>query len=630
METCEKRRSFARAAMAVAALGVVFGDIGTSPLYAVQTAFTLSNHAVKATEFHIFGVISLIFWALTLIVSLKYAILVMQADDEGEGGVLVLASLVASKLKGATAKRIAVIAGIVGATVFFGDSVITPAISVLSAVEGLEVAAPALEKFTVPLAVAILSALFLVQRFGTSKVGGAFGPVMLVWFACLAALGVPHIMVHPEIIGALSPHYAISFAIDNPHLFFLAMGAVVLTVTGVEALYADMGHFGTRAVRTAWFAVAYPALVVNYLGQGAMLLEKPQHVFNPFFLMTPRWAQVPVLILATLATIIASQAVISGSFSTAKQASRLGYLQNFRTVYTSKTDRGQIYIPLVNYLLFALVLMVVIGFQESTKLATAYGIAVTMTFLITSALYLVYLRITKKTAIWKLLAYTLVIGSIEIIFFSANITKIEHGGWLPLLIAAVMLSIMMFWRRWSRRAQVALIEHEGSLFDSIEPLLNSVIRTPGTAVYMQRYRGVMPHALRASAKLNGAVRENLLFVHVVRDRVPHIKHSERVVVGELRLSADKVIPNAKMVTIRVGFMDTCNVWRLLGPKGKKMVDKDAVFHLTYFRFVPRENTKWYQFAAKFYAELSRTADAPSRKFNIPSAATVEYLATVPL
>ncbi|MBV7363090.1 KUP/HAK/KT family potassium transporter [Actinomycetaceae bacterium TAE3-ERU4] len=616
--------------MAIAALGVVFGDIGTSPLYAVQTAFALEDGKISISTANIYGIISLIFWSLTLIVTLKYALLVMRADDEGEGGVLVLANLVAAKLKGIKAKRIAIAAGVIGATVFFGDSVITPAISVLSAVEGLEVVAPNLENLAVPLAVLILSALFLVQRFGTSKVGGTFGPIMLVWFSSLALLGIPHIAHHPQILLALSPHYAIHFATSNPLLFFLAMGAVVLTVTGVEALYADMGHFGAPAIRRAWFFVAYPALVLNYLGQGALLLSRPEAVKNPFFFMAPQSLRIPLIILATLATIIASQAVISGSFSTAKQASRLGYLQNLSTVYTSRRDKGQIYVPVVNYTLFVLVLMVVIGFEDSTRLATAYGIAVTMTFLITSALYAIYLRVVRKAPLWRVVIYLIVFGGIEIIFFSANVTKIVSGGWLPLLIAAFLLSIMIFWRRYSQLAKVALIEREGYLFTDIKDLLADIKRTPGTAVYLQRYRGIMPYALRASVKFNGVVRENLLFVHVVRDRVAHIPHAERVQVEPLRLTAEETLEGAKMVTIRIGFMDSCNMWALLGPKGAKLVDKDTVWNLTHFKFIPAKNSKRRNAAAVLFGEMVRTAESPSRKFHIPGSSSCEYLITVPI
>ncbi|OKL48503.1 hypothetical protein BSR28_02090 [Boudabousia liubingyangii] len=614
--------------LTVAALGVVFGDIGTSPLYSVQTAFALAEGAIHPTPTNIMGIISMIFWSLTLIVALKYCVLVMHADDEGEGGVLVLASLVARKLKSPKGRRAAIIAGVVGATVFFGDSVITPAISVLSAIEGLEVIAPSLETVVVPIAIAILTALFLVQRFGTSKVGSAFGPIMLLWFTCLAVAGIPHISQHPEIIQALSPHHAVQFALTQPRLFFLALGAVVLTVTGVEALYADMGHFGAPAIRRAWFLVAYPALVLNYLGQGGLLLTDPKAISNPFFLMVPSWARIPLIILAALATIIASQAVISGSYSTAKQASRLGFLQNFRTVYTSRTDHGQIYIPFVNYLLLGLVLLVVIGFQDSTRLATAYGIAVTMTFLITSTLYSIYLHQAEHVATWKIVLFLITIGSLEVAFFSANITKIASGGWLPLLVAAVLLSLMMFWRVWSARAKVALIEKEGYLFMDLPELLDGVPRMPGTAVYLQRYRGVMPYALRASVELNDSVREKMLFVHVVRTRNPHIPHAERVSYEPMRINGLEEFPGATMVTVRIGFMDSCNLWQLLGPEGANLVDEKTAWHLTHFRFAPKDGTWWRSAAAGFYGELCRTAESPTRKFHVPSSHSCEYLTTV--
>ncbi|WP_236842379.1 potassium transporter Kup [Boudabousia tangfeifanii] len=628
-EQTEPTRKWRNLLLTVAALGVVFGDIGTSPLYSVQTAFALADGAIAPNPENIMGIISMIFWSLTLIVALKYCVLVMHADDEGEGGVLVLAALVARKMRGQKAKFAAIIAGVVGATVFFGDSVITPAISVLSAIEGLEVIAPALEEVVVPIAIVILTALFLVQRFGTGKVGRAFGPIMLLWFLTLALAGVEHIVRHPEIVAALSPHHAFRFGLDHPGLFFLALGAVVLTVTGVEALYADMGHFGAPAIRRAWFMVAYPALVINYLGQGGLLLTDPKAISNPFFLMVPAWARIPLVILAAMATIIASQAVISGSYSTAKQASRLGFLQNFRTVYTSKTDHGQIYIPVVNYLLLALVLVVVVAFQDSTKLATAYGIAVTMTFLITSTLYAIYLRTYAHSPWWQIVLYLVVIGGIEVAFFSANITKIESGGWLPLLVAAILLAVMMFWHRWSARAKVALIEKEGYLFSDVERLLDGVPKMPGTAVYLQRFRGVMPYALRASVELNDSVREKLLFVHVVRTRVPHIHHVDRVKVEPMRLTADRTLPGAQMVTIRIGFMDSCNMWALLGPDGAGLVDEKTAWHLTHFRYAGGGNA-YSRFAAGAYETLNDTADSPTRRFHIPPHKACEYVTTINL
>jgi len=422
----------------VAVLGVVYGDIGTSPLYALQTVFSIDHGAVRASAGDVYGVISLVFWSITVVVSVKYVTFILRADNNGEGGVMALAALLRRALGNTTGRRAKVVmaVGVFGAALFYGDSVITPAISVLSAVEGLKVAAPGLSNLVVPLAAVILGVLFVAQRWGTTRIGSLFGPVMLLWFLTLAIAGLREIVPHPGILRGLSPSYAGAFIAAHPYTAFIALGAVVLAITGAEALYADMGHFGPRPIRRAWFALVFPALTLNYLAQGALILRNPATKVNPFFLLVPNWAQIPMVILATLATVIASQAVISGAFSVSRQAVRLGFLPHLQIRHTSAEEIGQVYVPAVNWALFASVLVLIAGFGSSARLATAYGVAVTGTFLITTTLFLVLARALWHWTAWKLLLTAVVFGTAEITYFAANLTKIAHGRWLPLLIAA--------------------------------------------------------------------------------------------------------------------------------------------------------------------------------------------------
>ncbi|MEP6629856.1 MAG: KUP/HAK/KT family potassium transporter, partial [Lapillicoccus sp.] len=429
----------ATAGLVLGALGVVFGDIGTSPLYALQTVFSLDQGEVKPTPEDVYGVISLVFWSVTVIVSVKYVLVVMRADNEGEGGVMALAAL-ARRLLSSTSKRTRVVMalGVLGASLFYGDSVITPAISVLSAVEGITVTNPGLAPFVVPIAATILTGLFAAQRFGTGKVGALFGPIMLVWFLAIAVAGLSHVVGDIAIVKGLSPTFAIGFIAAHPFIAFVALGAVVLSITGAEALYADMGHFGRPAISRAWFWVAFPALVLNYLGQGALILKDPKAISNPFFLLVPGWATIPMVVLATAATVIASQAVISGAFSMSRQAVQLGFLPPLTVRQTSDEEQGQIYLPFVNAALFVVVLVLMVTFGSSQRLATAYGVSVTGALLIDTLLLLSIARILFGWSTWKLVLAGVAFGGIEVAFLSANLTKILTGGWLPLLIAAVM------------------------------------------------------------------------------------------------------------------------------------------------------------------------------------------------
>ncbi|WP_375373444.1 potassium transporter Kup [Micromonospora sp. ATA51] len=430
------------------ALGVVYGDIGTSPLYALKTVFTLDRGLVPDAP-DVFGVISLVFWSIILIVSVKYVVFILRADNEGEGGVMALAALARKSLLKDSGRRAgAVLAlGALGAALFYGDSVITPAISVLSAVEGLEVISPQWAVVVLPVSAVILTLLFAIQRWGTGRVGAVFGPIMLLWFASLGVAGTAEVIRHPSVLAGLSPTYAALFIVGHPVIAFIAMGAVVLAITGAEALYADMGHFGRAPIRRAWFAIVFPALTLNYLGQGALILRAPDSRDNPFFLLLPGWAQLPMVVLATVATVIASQSVISGAFSVSREAMRLGFLPHLRIRQTSRRQYGQIYAPGVSWALFAAVLLVTFAFGSSTNLAAAYGVAVTGTFLITTTLFLVVARVLWHWTTWQVALFAVVVGSIELTFFTANLAKVTHGGWLTLLIAIILFTILLTWRR---------------------------------------------------------------------------------------------------------------------------------------------------------------------------------------
>ncbi len=436
------------AALTLGALGVVFGDIGTSPLYALQTVFTADGHAVQATAGDVYGVISLVFWSITMVVSVKYVTFIMRADNDGEGGIMALTALVQrARVNSAMAKLLLVTLGILGASLFYGDGAITPAISVLSAVEGIKVAVPSLHSMVLPITVGVLTGLFAIQRYGTKLVGNLFGPVMAVWFGVLGLTGIVEIVQHPAVIRALSPTYGAKFMFAHGHVAFIALGSVVLAVTGAEALYADMGHFGRSPIRRAWFLFAFPALTLEYLAQGSEILRSPKSVSNPFFLLMPTWAQIPMVLLATVATVIASQAVISGAFSVTHQAVQLGFLPRLTIRHTSRREVGQVYAPGVNAALFAIVVAIVVGFGSSTALASAYGVAVTGTFILNTILFLAVARLLWHRS-WRLIALgALVFLSIEVTFFAANLTKVVHGGWLPLAIAAIVFTVLTTWRK---------------------------------------------------------------------------------------------------------------------------------------------------------------------------------------
>jgi KUP system potassium uptake protein len=499
-------------------------------------------------------VISLVFWSITLIVSVKYVSIVMRADNHGEGGVLALAALIRriAGPRSAVTARVIVLA-IVGASLFYGDSVITPAISVLSAVEGLKVAAPSLADLVVPIAVTILTVLFVAQRFGTSRIGSLFGPVMTVWFVVIGVAGLAEILPHPDILRGLSPTYAAEFVGEHPFIAFVALGAVVLCITGAEALYADMGHFGRAPIRRAWFFLVFPALTLNYLGQGALILRDPSNASAPFFLLLPGWARIPMVVLATAATVIASQAVISGAFSVSRQAVQLGLLPPLRIRQTSEHEAGQVYLPAVNWALFGGVLVLIVAFRSSERLATAYGIAVTGALLVDTALLVVVARRRWHWRPWQLGLAVLVFGGIELSFLGANLTKVLSGGWLPLLIAASVFLVMTTWRKGREITVRNRTEAEGSLQEFIEKVReHRTSRVRGTAVFPHPNKSTTPLALRANLEHNHVLHDQVLIVSVRPEGVPHVEPDQQLSADDLGYNDDGIMH----LTVRYGFFDT--------------------------------------------------------------------------
>ena len=544
-------------ALVLAALGIVFGDIGTSPLYALRTVFTIDGGAVKPIPEDVYGVISLMFWSITVIVSIKYVGILMRADNEGEGGVMALAALAQRLYAGRTQRAgLLLVIGIIGLALFYGDSLITPAISVLSAVEGLKVVAPGLSSYVVPIAAVILAGLFAAQKFGTGKVGALFGPITLLWFIALAAVGVAEIAQHPGVVRGLSPTYAVLFVVANPAIAFFAMGAVVLVITGAEALYADMGHFGRQPILRAWFFIVFPSLTLNYLGQAALVLNHPGTADNPFFLLVPTWARLPMVVLATMATVIASQAVISGAFSLSRQAVQLGLLPPLTVRQTSEHEGGQIYLPGVNAVLFVGVMVLMVAFRSSEKLATAYGVSVTGALVVDTILMLIVARVLWNWQPWKLALAAVVFGGIELIFLAANLSKVLHGGWLPLLIAAVVFALMTTWRRGRQIVTANRGAKEGPLRDFVEDVrANPLPRVPGIAVFPHPGKDTVPLALRANSDHNHVLHEQVVIISASSANVPHVPLHERLTKDELGYDDDGIVH----LSARFGFSDDPNL-----------------------------------------------------------------------
>jgi KUP system potassium uptake protein len=538
---------------------VVFGDIGTSPLYTLQIVYSLDGGVVRPTPAGVYGVVSLIFWAVTLIVSVKYIAFVMRADNEGEGGILALTALVQRATAGVAARSALLVSlGVFGAALFYGDSVITPAISVLSAVEGLKVTAPALSHLAMPLALVLLTGLFAIQRWGTGVVGRVFGPVMVLWFAAIGALGAHEVAAHPEIVRGLAPRYAVAFIVDRPGVAFVAMGAVMLAITGAEALYADMGHFGRRPIRRAWFWLAFPALTLNYLGQSGLVLRRPAAIESPFFLLLPHWSRIPMVALATAATLIASQAVISGAFSMSRQAVQLGFLPRVTVRHTSEHAAGQIYVPVVNWTLFIAVAAVVVGFGSSERLGSAYGLAVSGTFLITTVLFLAVARWRWQWPTWKLATGAAVFLPLEGTFLAANLSKVHHGGWLSLAIACGVYLLMTTWHRGRQIVNVNQARQAGPLREFVAELhamSPPLARVPGTAVFLNRDKETTPLALRANVEYNHVLHERIVILTVESADTPRVDDRDRVTIDDLGFDDDAIAH----VTARFGFKEQPNV-----------------------------------------------------------------------
>lgn len=608
------------AALTLGAIGVVYGDIGTSVLYAVKEVFR-SGH-VAYTPANVYGVLSLLFWTLTVIVSLKYVVLVLRADNRGEGGLVAMLALASEAVQDKPRLHGVLMAvGLFGASLFYGDGVITPAISVLSAVEGLEVVAPAMHPVVIPVTLAVLLVLFTLQKRGTASIGRWFGPITLLWFGVLAALGVGQIVHHPEILSALWPAHALRFVLAQPGTAFILLGAVVLCVTGAEALYADLGHFGKKPIRLAWFSVVMPALTLNYLGQGALLLDQPEAVRNPFFLMAPSWATLPLVVLATLATVIASQALISGAFSITKQVMQLGYLPRMTVLHTSTKDTGQIYMPFVNWSLFIAIAMAVIMFRSSDNLAAAYGLAVTLDMLITTVLTFFVIRYLWRYPLWLCVAATSCFFVVDVLFFASNALKLAAGGWFPLLIAGCVFLLMRTWRlgrtllsEQHRAEAVDLESFLGSLQQG-----NPMQRVDGTAVFITSEEGLVPPALLHNLKHNKVLHTQNLFVVLRHHEVPWIGLEQRAQVQALGSGCWQVV-------LHFGFKNDPNVpeaLRLAELPGWKLDPMRTSYFLSREVVVPRMGGRMALWREKLFAQMHAGASGVAGFFHLPANAVVE-------
>ena len=622
--------SFKRTALlALGALGIVYGDIGTSPLYALRECFT-GPHGIHPTPENVLGVLSLIFWSLLIIVSVKYLIFVMRADNRGEGGILALMALVMQRQKGQqahTARPVLITLGIFGAALLYGDGLITPAITVLSAVEGLSVATPVFEPFIVPITLAILVVLFLVQRHGTAGIGAVFGPVMCVWFFTLAALGVKELVHNPAVLGALSPTHGVMLFVHNGWHGFLVLGGVFLVVTGCEALYADMGHFGWKPIKRAWFWVVLPALMLNYLGQGALLLRDASAARNPFFLLAPSWLLYPLVALSAVAGVIASQALISGAFSLTRQAMQLGYSPRMEVVHTSAEEMGQIYLPGINWVLMAGVFTLVLTFRSSSALASAYGIAVSTTMVITS--FMAYVVARERWGVSRKLAMPVagIFLTVELAFFSANAMKLADGGWFPLLLAVAVFTLMTTWKRGRdilaaklRASSIPLKELLGSFGD------HPPVRVPGTAIFMTGNAEGTPPALLHNLKHNKVLHEQVVLLTIQSEDVPHVPAAERVEVEPLEQGFVRVVAT-------YGFMENPSIPDVLKrcrEKGLQFQLMGTSFFLGRETLIPTKRPGMAVWREALFAWMSRNARSATAYFRIPPNRVVELGSQVEL
>ncbi|HJS02454.1 MAG TPA: potassium transporter Kup [Variovorax sp.] len=607
------------AALILAAIGVVYGDIGTSVLYAVKEVF--GHGHVPFTVENVYGILSMFFWTLTVIVSLKYVVLVLRADNEGEGGLVAMLALASQAVVDKPRLRhVLLVVGIFGTSLFYGDGVITPAISVLSAVEGLEVVSPHFKHYVIPITLVVLFCLFAVQKHGTAGIGRFFGPITLAWFLVIALLGVSQILTHPSILKAVSPHFALRFMWDNPGTSFIILGATVLCVTGAEALYADLGHFGKRPIRVAWFSIVMPALTLNYFGQGALLLENPAAVKNPFFMMAPEWALIPLVLLATAATVIASQALITGAFSVTRQVIQLGYLPRLNIEHTSVRAAGQIYIPFVNWGLFVAIVLAVVMFRSSSNLAAAYGIAVTTDMLITTVLTFFVIRYAWKYPLALCIAATGAFFVVDFLFFASNLLKLFEGGWFPLVIGGSVFMLMLTWkegRRLMGQMQMAEAIDLRGFLDSV--FVNPPARVDGTAVFMTAEPGVVPNALLHNLKHNKVMHEQNLFVTVRNHEVPWIPMDKRIEMEALGHHCWQVI-------VHYGFKNDVDLPRALEHtrlRGCQLEPMTTSYFLSRDVVIPTLSSGMAPWREKLFAQMHHSASGAAGFLGLPNNAVVE-------
>jgi KUP system potassium uptake protein len=603
----------------VGAIGVVYGDIGTSVLYAIKAVFG-SGH-VSFTPNNVYGILSIFFWTLTFIVSLKYVTLVLRADNHGEGGLIAMLALASSAVQDKPQlRRVLLLVGIFGTSLFYGDGVITPAISVLSAVEGLEVVSPAFRGGVVPITLVILFGLFALQKYGTAGIGKFFGPITIVWFVVIALLGISQIVTNPGILKALSPHYALMFMWANPGVTFIILGAVVLCVTGAEALYADLGHFGKKPIRLAWFSIVMPSLVLNYFGQGALLLNNPAAVKNPFYLMAPDWALLPLVGLATLATVIASQALITGAFSVTKQAIQMGYLPRLNIQHTSVRDTGQIYLPFVNWSLFVTIVLAVVMFRSSSNLAAAYGIAVCAVMLITTILTFYVIRYGWKYPLSLCIAATGVFFVVDFAFFASNLMKLFAGGWFPLLIGGAVFTLMITWKEGRRILNEKLRADAIDLPSFLDAVfVNPPLRVEGTAVFLTAEPGIVPNAMLHNLKHNKVLHEQNLFVTVRNHEVPWIGVSKR-------LEVESLGHDCWQVSVHYGFkndLDLPKALQQIKNRGCQLEPMTTSYFLSRDTVIPTIGSGMAAWREKLFAQMHHNASGAADFLNLPNNSVVE-------
>ncbi|MEW9898272.1 low affinity potassium transporter Kup [Chitinivorax sp. PXF-14] len=609
------------AGLVLGAIGVVYGDIGTSPLYTIKECFA-GTHAIPATPANVLGILSLIFWSILIVVSLKYVVFIMRADNEGEGGILALMTLALRSVSDThpKSKWLMMLIGIFGASLFYGDGMITPAISVLSAVEGLNVVAPSLEHYIEPITIAVLVILFAMQRWGTARVGILFGPIMVLWFAVLAVLGVANIAHSPEVLSAINPWHAVHFFTEYTWHAFIALGAVVLALTGAEALYADMGHFGKQPIRYAWFGFVLPALLLNYFGQGALVLHNPAAVENPFFLLAPRWALLPLVVLATAATVIASQAVISGAFSMTRQAVQLGYFPRIDILHTSEKEIGQIYVPSINWMLLVSIIILVLGFRSSSNLAAAYGIAVTGTMMITTILAFIVARNLWQWNSFALGVLFIGLAIVDAAFLGANALKISQGGWFPLVMGLVTFTLLTTWKR----GRMILLDRMSadalplaSFVEAIEA--HPPTRVQGTAIFMASNQEGVPHALLHNLKHNKVLHERVVILTVITEDIPFVPDIDRVQISRLGETFYKVQAS-------YGFKEDPEIAEILedcSKQGLVFDMMDTSFFLSRETLIPSDMPGMALWREKLFAIMSRNAVKATDFFKIPPNRVVE-------